>query len=786
MASLSRLLLALLVPVLLPLHAHDSSEKFRNPDLPLNERVNDLVGRLTLEEKVSQMQNHAVAIPRLGIPEYDWWNEGLHGVARSGYATVFPQAIGLAATCDAPLLHQVASVISTEARAKYNQAMRDNLHSIYFGLTFWSPNINIFRDPRWGRGQETYGEDPFLTGRLAVAFVTGLQGDDSRYLKTIATPKHFAVHSGPESERHRFNVKPSAADFADTYLPAFRAAVTEGHADSIMCAYNAIDGVPACASQQLLQNDLRHDWQFQGYVTSDCGAVSDFYTPIGHKYSPDRAHAAAAALKAGTDTSCGDEYAALASAVRSKLVDEAAVDSAVKRLFTARFRLGQFDPPGRNPYDKISFSENNSSAHRAVALEAARKSMVLLKNRNAILPLSNDVKTIAVVGPNAASLAALEGNYNGVASDPVLPVDGIEQEFGHRVKILYAQGAPYADGVALPVPRSALHPVNASLDTGLRAKYFSNSSFQGQPILTRIDRQIDFDWNAASPAKALTANDFSVRWTGTLTPPKLGDYAFDISFAACYPCADREHYALYLDNKLVSSLTTDETKSFRSSANPPVHFRFSDTQPHALRVDYSHHSALFGAGLTLNWLPPQGSLLPEAVAVVKQADLVLAFVGLSPQLEGEEMPVHVEGFAGGDRTKIELPDAQEEMLRTLATTGKPVIVILMNGSAVALNWGQQNAAAVLEAWYPGEAGGPSHCRNPQRPQQSGRTTPPHLLRLHRPASGFHRLLHEEPHLPLLHRQAALSFRRRFELFHFRLLRPSPLFPNPQRRRHSHG
>ncbi len=695
----------LFIPGLLLLAHGDSSEKFRSTNLPVDQRVSDLVGRMTLAEKVSQMQNQAAAIPRLGIPAYNWWNEGLHGVARSGYATVFPQAIGLAATWDTALIHQVATAISTEARAKYNQAVRDHLHSIYFGLTFWSPNINIFRDPRWGRGQETYGEDPFLTGRLAIAFITGLQGDDPRYLKTIATPKHFAVHSGPESERHRFNVKPSPADLADTYLPAFRAAITEGHADSVMCAYNALDGVPACGSSQLLETDLRHDWHFQGYVTSDCGAVSDFYSPAGHHYSADRAHAAAAAVKAGTDTSCGDEYGALVDAVNNKLIDEAAIDTAVKRLFTARFRLGQFDPPGQNPYDKIPFTENNSAEHRALALEVARKSMVLLKNQDALLPLGQAVKTIAVIGPNAASLAALEGNYNGVPSDPVLPIDGVEKEFKARAKILYAQAAPYADGVPLPVPRSALKPAEANRGTGLRAQYYSNSSFQGKPVLTRIDPQIDFDWNAASPTPGIPANDFSVRWTGTFTPPKLGDYEFNISFASCYPCSDREHYTAYLDGRAVASLTTDESKPFHNSANPPFHFHFADTQPHALRIDYSHHSPLFGAGLTLNWLPPKGSLLPDAVAATKQADVVLAFLGLSPQLEGEEMPVHVEGFAGGDRTKIELPDAQEELLRTVGATGKPVIVILMNGSALAINWGQQHAAAVLEAWYPGEAGG---------------------------------------------------------------------------------
>ncbi len=449
-----------------------SGAKYENAALPIEQRVDDLVGRMTLEEKVSQMQNHSVAIPRLNIPEYDWWNEGLHGIARSGYATVFPQAIGMAATWDTKLLHEVASAISTEARAKYNQAIRDNVHSIYYGLTIWSPNINIFRDPRWGRGQETYGEDPFLTSRLGVAFVTGLQGDDPKYLQTVATPKHFAVHSGPESERHRFDVKPSPFDLEDTYLPAFRATITEAHADSLMCAYNDVDGVPACANQELLGTILRKDWRFGGYVTSDCGAISDFFSPEGHKYSPDKQHAAAAALQAGTDTSCGDEYGALVSAVRNKLVSEEAVNTAVKRLFTARFRLGLFDPAAKVGYTRIPFSENDSAAHRALALETARKSMVLLKNTNSALPIAGRVKTIAVIGPNAASLAALEGNYNAVPSQPVLPLDGIEQEFAGRAKIFYAQGSPYANGVSLPVPRTALHSTRKEGKEGLAGRVF--------------------------------------------------------------------------------------------------------------------------------------------------------------------------------------------------------------------------------------------------------------------------------------------------------------------------
>ncbi|MBV8866909.1 MAG: glycoside hydrolase family 3 C-terminal domain-containing protein [Acidobacteriaceae bacterium] len=651
------------------------------------------------------MQNHSVAIPRLNIPEYDWWNEGLHGIARSGYATVFPQAIGMAATWDATLLHKVATAISTEARAKYNQAVRDNIHSIYYGLTIWSPNINIFRDPRWGRGQETYGEDPFLTSRLGVSFVSGLQGDDPKYLRSVATPKHFAVHSGPESERHRFNVEPSRFDLEDTYLPAFRATITEAHAHSVMCAYNAVDGVPACANQELLGTTLRKDWQFGGYVTSDCGAISDFFSLRGHKYSPDREHAAAAALQAGTDTSCGNEYAALVDAVKNKLISEEAVNTAVRRLFTARFRLGLFDLAEEVAYTRIPFSENDSAAHRALSLEIARKSIVLLKNATNTLPLTSRVKTIAVIGPNAASLTALEGNYNAVPSQPVLPLDGIEQEFAGRAKLLYAQGSPYANGVSLPVPRTVLHTLGKEREQGLTGAYFANSDFRGKPALRRTDREIDFDWNSASPGAGLPANDFSVRWNGTIATPKVGDYRFDIRFAHCFPCSSRESYAVFLDGKQIAEHATDESKTSHPSTNQPFRFHFADTNEHEIRIDYSHHSNLFGAGITLDWQPPQGALLPDALAAVKNSDLVIAFVGLSPELEGEEMPVQVDGFAGGDRTKIDLPDAQQELLRMAGLTGKPLVVVLLNGSAIAANWAQQHAAAILEAWYPGEAGG---------------------------------------------------------------------------------
>ena len=684
---------------------------YQDTKQPLERRVADLVSRMTLEEKVAQTLNAAPAIPRLGVPAYDYWSEGLHGIARSGYATMFPQAIGMAATFDAKLVGRMGETIGTEARAKYNEAVGQNNHARYFGLTVWSPNINIFRDPRWGRGQETYGEDPYLTSRMGVAFVEGLQGSDPKQPLAIGTPKHFAVHSGPESERHRFNVTPSAHDLEDTYLPAFRATITEAHAGSLMCAYNAINGEPACANTMLLQDTLRKAWGFDGFVTSDCGAIDDFLKE-GHKFSPDAEHASATAVLAGTDTNCGDTYAALGKAVKQGLLPESALDTALTRLFTARFELGLFDGgtfgAGVGRYGKLGPSEVDSAEHRALALQAAREAMVLLKNNGALPLAPGKLKTIAVIGPNAASLTALEGNYNAQPSHPVLALDGIKAEFS-GAKVVYAQGSPYAEQVMLPVPRTVFHPAAGSAEVGLKAEYFAGPEMTGEPVATRTDKQIDFDWDAAAPVAGLSRERFAVRWSGTITPPAAGDYQFSFTMGDCFPCHDEEAMTMYVDGKPVGKSESHEPGDGRSSDLPAFKVHFADAGPHEFRVVYAHEAGLFGGGVTLNWLPPVEPLREEALAAAKQADAVVAFVGLSSKLEGEEMPVHVEGFAGGDRTDIQLPAAQQQMLEAVSAelqkTGKPLVVVLMNGSALAVNWAQEHADAVLEAWYPGEAGG---------------------------------------------------------------------------------
>jgi len=590
-------------------------------------------------------------------------------------------------------MHEVATTISTEARAKNAEALRHGNHNIYFGLDIWSPNINIFRDPRWGRGQETYGEDPFLTSRMGVAFVEGLQGNDPHYFKTIATPKHYVVHSGPESTRHIANINVSPHDLEDTYLPAFRATIKEAHAGSIMCAYNAIDGEPACSNSFLLSDILRKTWGFKGYVTSDCGAITD--VAEGHKFSPDIEHASAVSVKAGTDTSCGDEYASLTKAVKDGLISEAEIDRSVKRLFTARFELGLFDPTSKVAYARIPFSENDSVAHRELALRVAEKSMVLLKN-DGILPLKKSVKTIAVIGPNAAALSAIEGNYNAIPSHPVLPLAGMEAKFGGQAKVLYAQGSPYVSELTVPVPRTILHPAKGSAEFGLKGEYFDNTDFSGKAVVTRVDQQVDFDWDAATPVPGVKATAFGVRWTGTITPPVPGKYEFSFRREA-------KGARVFLDGKQITEEQAQEKK--HSHRAQPFVLDLSDGQPHDLRIEYKHQTPLFDAGISFDWKPPVAAERADAVKVAKQADVVVAFVGLSPNLEGEEMPVHVDGFDGGDRTDIELPTVQQEMLKAVAATGKPVVVVLMNGSALAVNWAKENAAAVVEAWYPGEEGG---------------------------------------------------------------------------------
>jgi len=670
---------------------------FRNPSLPIDQRVNDLVSRMTLEEKIGQMMNAAPAIPRLGIPEYNWWNECLHGVARAGLATVFPQAIGTAATWDEDMQFRMATAISDEARAKHHEFVRKGKRLIYEGLTFWSPNINIFRDPRWGRGQETYGEDPYLTGRLAVQFIKGLQGDDPKYFKTIATVKHFAVHSGPEPERHFFDARPDERDFRETYLPQFEMGIKEGGAYSVMCAYNRLYGQACCGSSRLLTTILRNDWGFQGYVVSDCGAIDDIYER--HKIVATPEEAGAIAVKSGCDLECATTFTHLKDAVAKGFITEKAIDTAVRRLFTARFKLGMFDPADSVKYASIPYAVVDNQDHKQLALQSARKSIVLLKNTNHTLPLNKTLKTVAVIGPNADDPSMLLGNYNGLPSHAVTPLEGIRTKLGAATNVLYAKGCDLAGSLPsfTPIPASALSHNSTS---GIRADYYNNKDFSGNILFTTTDSILDANWGDGAPRSDMDDDNFGVKYSGDLTPAITGTYQLGI-ITTC-------KVKLYLDDSLIAFTSYH----FRDEYNDPrlrksVFLTLKAGHKYRLHADVSESYG--DARVQLVWWrqePDRSSQLKaEALATARQADAVILCMGLSARLEGEEMDINIDGFNHGDRTTLDLPKAQQDLIRAIAATGKPVILILLSGSAVAINWEDAHLPAILEAWYPGQAGG---------------------------------------------------------------------------------
>lgn len=681
------------------------NQPWRDTTASFETRAAALVAQMTLGEKAAQMQNAAPAIERLGIPAYDWWNEGLHGVARAGQATVFPQAIGLAATFNVPLVGQVATTISDEARAKHHQFVREGSHGRYQGLTYWSPNINIFRDPRWGRGQETYGEDPYLTARMGVAFVHGLQGDDPVYRKLDATAKHLAVHSGPEADRHHFDARPSKRDLYDTYLPAFEALVKEGQVDAVMGAYNRVYGESASASQFLLRDVLRRDWGFKGYVVSDCWAIVDIWKH--HKIVPTREAAAALAVKNGTELECGQEYATLPAAVQQGLISEAEIDDAVTRLFTARMRLGMFDPPERVRWARIPASVNQAPAHDALALKAAQESLVLLKN-DGVLPLPRTLKRIAVVGPTADDTMALLGNYFGTPAAPVTILQGI-RDAAKGIDVRYARGVDLVEGrddpTATPLIEAAyLRPSADSPERGLRGEYFRTADLSGTPALVRTDAQIGFRWDRGSPTDNLLArgeaapgqgipsDGFSIRWSGELLPPVSGRYRIE--------AAADDGYRLYVDGKPVLD-RWDRSDRLQGDG---VELDLQAGRAYALKLEY--FDAERDAGVRLGWRMP-GAKPPfeEAVDAARDADVVVFVGGLTGDVEGEEMKVSYPGFAGGDRTDLRLPAPQRALLEALHATGKPVVMVLTGGSALAVEWAETNVPAILMSWYPGQRGG---------------------------------------------------------------------------------
>ena len=674
---------------------------YLNTNLPAEQRAADLVKRMTLEEKASELVNQARPIPRLGVPGYDWWSEALHGVATNG-TTEFPEPIGLAATFDTAGIHAMAVDISTEARVVHAQSVAANGGDsvIFHGLDFWAPNINIFRDPRWGRGQETYGEDPFLTARMGVAFVTGMQGDDPHYFRVISTPKHFAVHSGPEPTRHSADVTVSKHDELDTYLPAFRATVTEGKADSVMCAYNSINGEPACANEFLLQDQLRGKWGFKGYVVSDCGAVHDIFE--GHHYQPTQAQASAISLQRGMDNECIDfrakvtddhDYNPYLDAVKGGYLKESDIDRALVRLFTARMKLGMFDPPEMVPYTKIDASELDSAAHREMALKLANESMVLLKN-DGTLPLRPRGEKILVVGPLAEQTRVLLGNYNGIPTHTVSILEGMKKEFAADT-VNYVPGTGFLSKETETVPSALLTTGGRQ---GVKASYLKRNivSFTGEKTSTegalasRIERGVDIAAQAI-PKAASHVDPLTVVWETTLTPKETGDYNLGVETDG--------FFRLFLDSKVVVMANYPHGVETQTGK---VHLDAG--KPYEVVVEYQRTGSV-APHLKLVWGKIDRSVNPAVVTAAQDADVVVAVVGITSELEGEEMRVNEPGFKGGDRTSLDLPEPEEDLLKALETAHKPLVVVLTNGSALAVNWANEHANAILDAWYPGEEGG---------------------------------------------------------------------------------
>lgn len=655
-----------------------------------NVRASSLVAQLTLDEKIDQLLNVAPAVPRLSIPAYNWWTESLHGALGPLPTTNFPEPIGLAASFDAPLLQQVAAAISTEVRALHTLGRETgHLGRIGTGLDTWSPNINIFRDPRWGRGQETYGEDPHLTAALGVAFIRGIQGSNPDLPDVVATPKHFAVHSGPESTRHKADVTVSAHDLEDTYLPAFRAAIVDARAGSIMCAYNRINGQPACGSDLLMKQHLRGAWGFKGYVVSDCDAVTDIAEQ--HKYATDPAAAVAAALKAGTDNECntktlgetpglGERYR---EAWQRGLISMADIDQALVRLFSARYRNGDLAGLPQRQVSTVPISAINTPEHQALALQAATRSLVLLKN-DGVLPLKPGLK-LAVIGPLADATRVLRGNYSSTQSAPPVSVlEGLRRVLPKAQIRLAPAGASITDGD--PVPASALRAPDDQ--PGLRVDYYNRTGkdYDSKPVLTRTERGLE----AHGLQFKAVADHHKVTWDGYLSVPESGLYRLGVSGVkgalqvAGKAAVEATEYSKWGEPLQLNTVQLEKGQRY------PLHFE--------AETGSTGVPGLF-------WKRISSDADADLQRATADADVVVAVVGLTSDLEGEEMAIKVDGFEGGDKTSLDLPAEQRQLLERAKALGKPLVVVLMNGSALDLSWAKDNAAAILEAWYPGQSGG---------------------------------------------------------------------------------
>jgi beta-glucosidase len=664
---------------------------FQDPLLPFEQRVHDLVSRLTLEEKVGQMLNAAPAIPRFGIPAYDWWNEVLHGVARTPYnVTVYPQAIAMAATFDTSSLKLMAEYAATEGRAIYNKAVsQGKAGQRYVGLTYWTPNINIFRDPRWGRGQETYGEDPFLTSMMGRSFVDGLQGNDPKYLHAAACAKHYAVHSGPEPTRHVFNVDPDDEDLWNTYLPAFRELVTKAHVSGVMCAYNAFRAQPCCGSDELMVDILRKRWKFSGYVTSDCWGIDDFFK--NHKTHPDAETASADAVLHGTDVECGtDAYKSLVQAVKDGKIPESQIDTSVSRLFMIRFRLGLFDPVSMVKFAQVSGAALESKEHREHALKMARQSIVLLKNEAHLLPLRKNLKKIAVVGPNADNSIVILGNYNGTPSTTVTALQGIKQKLGKDVEVIYEKAINFTDDTLFQ--QSGLNDqFSWEGKKGFSAEYFNNRDLKGTPVGARIESKLDDNWQEGQLViDTLKAYNFAARYSTDFNALENGLVTFELD-------AD-DGYRFLIDGREVLNAWTRNrwgAKTYQLAVEKGRAYR--------LVVEYYQTGGKASVRLSAGYL--QKTDFVKLANRLKDVDAIIFVGGISPQLEGEEMQVNYPGFRGGDRSSILLPAIQSELLQALKGTGKPVVFVMMTGSAIAIPWEAENVPAIINAWYGGQSAG---------------------------------------------------------------------------------
>ena len=662
---------------------------YQNPSLPSEARAKDIVSRLTLKEKVGLMKDVSDAIPRLGIKKFNWWSEALHGYANQGPVSVFPEPIGMAASFDDQLVFHVFDAVSDEARAKNNDYKKHGESTRFHDLSVWTPNVNIFRDPRWGRGQETYGEDPYLTSRMGIQVVRGLQGPaDAKYRKLLACAKHFAVHSGPESTRHQLNITDvEPRDLWDTYLPAFKALVTEADVREVMCAYQRLDDEPCCGSNHLLGQILREDWGFKYLVVSDCGAITDFYQ--SHKSSSDAIHASAKAVLAGTDVECvGYAFDKIPDAVAHGLIKEKSINTSVIRLMTQRFELGEFDDDALVPWTKIPLSVVNSVAHQQLALEMAKESMTLLQNNNHVLPLSKSIPKIAVVGPNAANTQMLWGNYNGTPQQTINILDGIKAKVGAE-KVIYDNAC---DLVENKVTENAFADCSVNGKTGIRATYWNNRDFTGQAVITeQLTSPIALTTLGAHQfAQGVNLEAFSAKYETIFRPTFSGEIVFKIEATGSAE--------LFIDGKSIS-----RTGSWRANPNK-VPFTVQAGKAYQIEVHYRQLNN-WGASLTLNFGKEVPVTYDALLEKVKDANVVIFAGGISPKLEGEEMPVELSGFKGGDRTDIEVPAVQRNFMAALKKAGKKVIFVNCSGSAMGLVPETENCDAILQAWYGGESGG---------------------------------------------------------------------------------